>query len=74
MRRRWGSCSAAGHITLNTRLVQTSPRCVDYVLLHELAHLRELNHGPRFYAVLTALLPDWKDARSLLRRQEHVLT
>lgn len=73
MRRRWGSCSAAGHITLNTRLVQTSPRCIDYVLLHELAHLRELNHGPRFYAVLTALLPDWKEARSLLRRQEHVL-
>ncbi len=73
MRRRWGSCTADGRITLNTRLVQTDPRCIDYVLLHEIAHLRELNHGPRFRALLKSLLPDWKDARDLLRCREHLL-
>ncbi len=73
MRRRWGSCTADGRITLNTRLVQTDPCCIDYVLLHEIAHLRELNHGPQFYALLENLLPDWRDARNLLRRREHVL-
>lgn len=73
MRRRWGSCTATGHITLNIRLVQTPLSCIDYVLLHEMAHLRELNHGPRFYALLESLLPDWKKARELLQNQGHLL-
>lgn len=63
MRRRWGSCSGRGVITLNTHLIKAPPRCFEYVLLHELAHLQEHNHSPRYYAVLTALLPGWKAVR-----------
>ena len=69
MRRRWGSCSPAGRITLNTRLAQLPLVCIDYVILHEIAHLRELNHGKRFYALLETLCPDWKQLRKLLREQ-----
>lgn len=63
MRRRWGSCTGAGVLTLNVQLIKTPPRCLDYVLLHEIAHLREHNHSKCYYAVLEQLLPDWKDVR-----------
>lgn len=67
LRRRWGSCSADGRITLNIGLVLLSPPLIDYVLLHELCHLRELNHGPRFYQLLAAALPDHRQRQSVLR-------
>ncbi|GAB4351494.1 MAG: SprT family zinc-dependent metalloprotease [Immundisolibacter sp.] len=67
LRRRWGSCRADGRITLNIGLVLLSPPLIDYVLLHELCHLRELNHGPRFYQLLAAVLPDHRQRQSLLR-------
>ena len=63
MRRRWGSCTGRGVITLNTHLIKAPPQCLDYVLLHELAHLQEHNHSKRYYAVLERLLPEWKDVR-----------
>ncbi len=59
-RSRWGSCSAQGHVMLNAMLVQAPPECTDYVVLHELCHLREMNHSRRFYAILTRLMPNWK--------------
>ncbi len=63
MKRRWGSCSLGGHIILNIRLVQVQPRLVEYVVLHELCHLKEHNHGRPFYALLARCLPDWKERR-----------
>lgn len=61
--RRWGSCSTAGTLTLNPRLIEHPRGCIDYVLVHELCHMRHLDHGPRFEALLTRLMPDWKKWR-----------
>ncbi len=68
MRRRWGSCSRNGELTLNTHLIKAPLRCLDFVILHEMAHLREMNHSRRFYAVLESLLPDWKERKRELGR------
>ncbi len=73
MRRRWGSCSRTGELTLNVRLIHVSEACLDFVLLHEMAHLREMNHGRRFYAVLESLLPDWKERKRELDRMGWIL-
>ena len=67
-RRRWGSCAAHGGIRLNWRLMQAPPAVIDYVVIHELAHLAELNHSPRFWCVVAAHCPDWKLQRDWLKR------
>ena len=67
-RSRWGSCSRAGAIALNFRLVQMPPAVCDYVLIHELMHLKQQNHGPRFWALVEAACPDYRDAERWLRR------
>ena len=69
LRSRWGSCAVGGRITLNLGLVLLAPALADYVLLHELCHVREMNHGPRFYALLAAALPDWRLPQAALRRE-----
>lgn len=66
-RTRWGSCSAASGIRLHWRLIHLRPALIDYVVAHEVAHLAEMNHSPRFWAVVEALYPDWKSARNELR-------
>lgn len=66
MRIQWGSCSPSGRLTLNPMLVKAPPECIDYVLLHELCHLREHNHGPRFYALLDRHMPDWRRRKQRL--------
>lgn len=73
MRRRWGSCTRQGLLTLNTHLVKAPVHCIDYVLLHEIAHLRELNHSKHYYAVLEQLLPGWKAVRAELERRAPAL-
>ena len=67
-RTRWGSCSATG-IRLNWRLIHLPLPLVDYVVAHELAHLHEMNHGPRFWSVVNRLYPDWQAARRDLKRR-----
>jgi len=62
-RTRWGSCGASGRVLLNWRLMLLPPYLIDYVVMHELAHLRELNHSPRFWAVVANLYPDHRSAR-----------
>jgi predicted metal-dependent hydrolase len=66
----WGSCSRAGVVTLNPRLIQVPRACIDYVVLHELCHLREHNHSKPFYALLDQVLPDWRERRQRLNRCE----
>lgn len=70
MKSRWGSCSGRGRITLNLRLIQVEADLIDYVILHELCHLKELNHSKRFYVLMTRILPDWKDKWHALNRSE----
>ena len=67
-RTRWGSCNHRGGITLNWRLAFLPPAVADYVVCHELAHLREMNHGPRFWSIVEQLCPDWRQLRAELRR------
>jgi predicted metal-dependent hydrolase len=61
MARKWGSCSSRDNITLNTRLCWLPPRLAEYVVLHELVHLRVFNHGKEFKAVMSAHMPDWRE-------------
>ena len=66
MTRQWGSCSPNGRIALNVGLVRVPQECIDYVLLHELTHLKVHNHGRAFYRALDRHLPDWKRIKSRL--------
>lgn len=70
---RWGSCSRQGHICLNWRLVDMPAEVRDYVLIHELMHLRRMDHSPHFWALVAAACPDYQDARRWLREQAHGL-
>jgi predicted metal-dependent hydrolase len=67
-RTQWGSCSARGRVLLNWRLVHMPMHLVDYVVAHELSHLRELNHSPRFWSVVASLYPGYEAARRELER------
>jgi hypothetical protein len=64
---RWGSASADGSIRLNWRLIHFALPTIDYVVAHELAHLREMNHSPRFWDVVRSVLPDYEQARGTLK-------
>ena len=63
MKRQWGSCSPRGRIALNIGLVRVSRECIDYVLLHELSHLKVHNHGRAFHRLLDRHLPDWRQIK-----------
>lgn len=65
----WGRCSRKGRILLNWRLYMLSPRLIDYVVVHELAHLKELNHSRRFWRLVESVYPDCRAANAELRRQ-----
>lgn len=65
---RWGSATSDGSIRLHWRLLHFSPRLVDYVVAHEVAHLREMNHSPRFWAHVGLLYPEFREARQHLRQ------
>lgn len=66
-RTRWGSCSTRSGIRLHWRLIHLPPDLIDYVVAHEVAHLVEMNHSPRFWAVVGRLYPEWKETRARLR-------
>lgn len=64
---RWGSCSSDGRIRLNWRLIHFPLSIVDYVVAHELAHLREMNHSPRFWQTVESIFPEFREARHTLK-------
>jgi predicted metal-dependent hydrolase len=66
-RSRWGSCSRKGHISLNWRLVQMPDSIRDYVMIHELMHLKRMDHSPKFWTLVNQACPDFKAARAWLR-------
>lgn len=66
-RSRWGSCASSGNIALNFRLVQMPPEVRDYVLVHELMHIRQQNHSRRFWKLVAAACPGFRDAERWLR-------
>ena len=72
-RSRWGSCSRSGAIALNYRLVQMPVDVADYILIHELMHLKEQNHGRRFWRLVEAACPAFRDAERWLRTHGRAL-
>jgi predicted metal-dependent hydrolase len=70
MTRRWGSATRNNRVYFNLDLVKTPLGCVDYVVMHELIHLKVPHHGPTFWRLLSRCMPDWKYWRERLRRQE----
>ncbi len=66
-KRRWGSCSSIGNINLTWRLVMAPPEIIDYVVVHELCHLREQNHSKAFWVQVGAIMPDYKVRRKWLK-------
>jgi len=68
MRRRWGSCSSSGQVTLNLSLIKMPQECLDYVIVHELCHLHVFHHGAAFYQLLGAVMPSWKEREALVER------
>jgi len=66
MKSRWGSCSKSGKITLNLKLIHLPPACIEYIVMHELCHLKHLNHSKDFYSFLQRCMPDWKERKAIL--------
>ena len=64
---RWGSCSSKGNLNFNWKLVLMPEEVLDYVVVHELAHRRELNHSDRFWAIVAEVLPDYRERRRELK-------
>ncbi len=72
-RTRWGSCNSRGEIRLHWRLIQAAPHIIHYVVAHELAHLKEMNHSPKFWAWVEKLCPDYQKSREQLKAISHQL-
>jgi predicted metal-dependent hydrolase len=66
MQKRWGSLSNKGMLTLNTSLIKAPKECIDYVVMHELCHLKHHNHSPEFYKLLDAVVPGWEKIKHKL--------
>ena len=69
---RWGSCSTSGNINLSTRLLFAPQVVIDYVIVHELAHLVEMNHSPKFWNVVAKVMPDYKQMEHWLRENSYL--
>jgi len=68
MKRRWGSCSNKGVITLSTELIKLDDLYIEYVITHELCHLKHHNHGIRYYKLLSEVFPEWKTVRKEMKK------
>ncbi len=66
MKKQWGSCSPKGRLSLNPMLVKAPRQCIDYVVIHELCHMKHHNHSEAYYALLSRRLPDWRERKQRL--------
>ena len=64
---RWGSCSSKGNLNFNWRLIFAPPEVLDYVVVHELAHRKEMNHSKAFYAIVESIMPDYRKWKKWLK-------
>lgn len=69
---RWGSCSGKGNLNFNCQLMRMPPEVIDYVVVHELCHRKEMNHSPKFWAEVERVLPDYKSRRKWLKENGHL--
>ena len=72
-RTRWGSCSTKGNLNFNCLLMLTPPEVIDYVIVHELCHRKEMNHSVRFWALVASILPHYEEQKRWLRAHGGVL-
>lgn len=70
LEKRWGSCTSKGLLIFNDDLIKAPSQCIEYVVVHELCHLFEHNHGPKFMSLLSRHLPDWEDRKRRLEGLE----
>ena len=70
MPKRWGSACYNGRIALTPELIHVSSACIDYVIAHEICHLKHPSHGPRFFRLLSSVMPDWRNRKERLERTE----
>ena len=73
-RTRWGSCSSQGNLNFNCLLMLAPEKVIDYVVVHELCHRKEMNHSPKFWAEVERILPDYRERRRWLRENGQPLT
>ena len=73
LKSKWGSCDSNKMITFNSRLIQLEPKLIEYVVVHELGHVLELNHSERFWKTLEQFIPDWAERRRSLKRFEFLI-
>lgn len=70
---KWGSCDIKGNIKLNYKSIMLSPKVVDYIIIHELSHLIEMNHSKEFYRVVEAVMHNWREQRNQLKEMNFLL-
>jgi predicted metal-dependent hydrolase len=70
---RWGSCSRSGNLSFNYKIALLTPECIDYIVIHEVCHLKELNHSKKFWNLVAKACPNYLELRKELRRT-HIIT
>lgn len=73
-KKRWGSCDSNGNILLNWRIIMLPPNLIDYIIVHELSHLIEMNHSYDFWIIVSSIIPDWKERRQILKDSNFILS